>query len=73
MLISDDLKNAEYELKVEAICTEGKMKGQQVEVTQKYPVEQVFDNKGYFHIRKASDQIIDDMVERLNKAVNKSV
>lgn len=39
----------------------------------KYPVTKVFDSKGYFHIRKASDLIIDDILERLGKEINKSV
>ena len=42
-------------------------------VKQKYPVQNFFDNKGYFHIRKAHDLIIDDIFDKLQKGINKSV
>ena len=73
LIIAKDNLSADYELKVEAEATEGTVKGSKVSVTHKYPVTKVVDDKGYFHIRKASDLIVDDIFDRLSKEINKSL
>ena len=70
VVIGEDNKSANYELKVQA---ESKEKGASVEVSHQYPVNKFFDQKGYFHIRKAHDQIIDDILDRLQKEINRKV
>ncbi len=72
MVISEDKKQADYKLSVEATCTEGKRSGEKVEVTHTYPVNNYFDEKGYFHIRKANDELIEDFMERVQKSMQKS-
>lgn len=73
VVIAEDFLSADYELKIEATGTDGKAKDAKAVVVHKYPVSKVFDNKGYFHIRQAHDLIIDDIFERLNKEMNKSL
>ena len=72
VIISDDKKKADYKLSVEAACTEGKRQGDKIECAHPYPVNDYFDEKGYFHIRKANDELIEDFIERLLKAMQKS-
>ena len=69
VVITEDNKAADYELKVEA----WNANGSKVEVTHKYPVQKFFDDKGYFHIRRAHDYLIDDILDKLQKGINKSV
>ena len=66
--MADDQMSAHYELKVEASNKAGK----KVSVTGEYPISKVFDNKGYFHIRKANDYITEDIVEKLANEIKKS-
>ena len=73
VVISEDKLSADYELKVEAIAKDGGNSSEPVTVVKKYPVNKVFDSKGYFHIRKASDLIIDDFFEALLKEVKQRV
>ena len=73
VIVSEDCLSADYELKIEATGTDGKAKDSKVEITHKYPVSKVIDNKGYFHIRKAHDLIIDDVFAKLQKEMNKSL
>ena len=73
VVIAEDNLSADYEIQIEVTGTEGKAKGKSVCVKHKCPVTKVFDNKGYFHIRKASDLIIDEIFDKLQKEINKSV
>lgn len=70
VVIGEDKKSATYELKVEAWSSSQNC---HVSVSAKHPVNEFFDNKGYFHIRRAHDEIIDDIFDKLRKAINKSV
>ena len=72
VIISDDNLSADYEIQIDATGTGDKVKNKAVSVKYRYPVTKVFDNKGYFHIRKASDLIIDDIFDRLLKEINKT-
>jgi len=68
VVIAKDNLSADYVLTVEAENDEGK----KVSVTGKYCVTKVFDNMGYFHIRKANDFIIDDVLDKLSNEIKKS-
>ena len=73
VVVKDNGQTINYVLKVEATGTDKKVEGQKVSVEESYPVTKLFDDKGYFHIRRASDLVIDDILQRLTKAINKSV
>ena len=73
VVISDDKMKADYKLRVEAFCTEGKQKGEKVDLTHSYAVNGFFDTKGYYHVRKGNDDLIEDFLDRLQKAIQKSV
>ena len=67
--VSKDNLSADYVLSVEAYNADSR----KVSVKGKYCVTKVFDNKGYFHIRKANDYIIDDILNKLyNEIRNKA-
>ena len=69
VVIAKDNMSAVYELTCEATSSDGR----EVNVGLKCPVTKVFDDKGYFHVRMASDLIIDAIFDKLQKEINKSV
>ena len=62
----DELPIPCYELKVEAI---GAKDGRKIEVTEKYPVTDFFDDLGYCHFHHVQAKIIDDIFKRLAKQI----
>ena len=73
VIVAEDFKSADYEIKIEATGTDGKVKDAKAVATCKYPVSKVFDDKGYFHIRRGHDMIIDDIFDKLHKETNKAL
>ena len=66
--MAEDKKSAQYELRVEGTTTSGK----KINVEANYCISEVFDDKGYFHIRKANDFITEDIVQKLEAELAKS-
>lgn len=62
------MMSASYDLEVVATNSAGK----KATAKGSYCISKVFDNKGYFHIRKANDFITEDIVEKLAGEIKKS-
>ena len=70
VVIAPNNKSAVYELRIEALHNDNKSK--KVEFKSEVAVNEVFDSKGYFHIRKAHDLIIDPAFNELHKLTQKA-